>query len=337
MRFRHCTAYHLAGIQDLRLDPWTPLVRLPLAEIDARFAEWVSTFRLDGLELSVTVTADQRSFAELDTRMAIGNRLLDGLRLTEENPASASQSAEDIRTERTASLVPGLWLVIHVDGDHQVPDIVFTDIDERFDASFQGVSEPTTVSSLNSYGAHDIHRRLIGMVGLAAQHPIRSKRIGHAWWYIRDDERPHFLMRLTMSARGTVSTPLRRDAPDAFERLLIAGQRDPRLTSAMIAYGQSLESDLDPNLEFLAAFTALELFTKAETGAPNRPASAARTGLAKRFETVAIANQHDCDKFDSLYNIRNGMAHESRFNADAAHAARELFEKYLAGSRFQGK
>ena len=103
MRFRHCTAYHLAGIQDLPLDPWTSLVRMPLAEIDTSFAKWVSMLRLDGLELSVTVTGDQGSFAEVDTRMAIGNQMLDGLWMAKDSAASPTHNARYTMTHRPST------------------------------------------------------------------------------------------------------------------------------------------------------------------------------------------------------------------------------------------
>ena len=72
---------------------------MPLAEIEARFVEWTSAVRLDGLVLSMTITADERSFAEVDTRMAIGNQVLDGLWLGAESATNTSESNVTFRDD----------------------------------------------------------------------------------------------------------------------------------------------------------------------------------------------------------------------------------------------
>jgi len=103
---------------------------------------------------------------------------------------------------------------------------------------------------------------------------------------------------------------------------------------AFIAYGQSMQHDLDPSLEFLSAFSALELLVKCRTHKPQRQAPATRQaptnprGLRSRFKTVANGDQLDCDTFAGLYALRNGLAHEARFDVSSAHKVRYLFDKY---------
>lgn len=97
----------------------------------------------------------------------------------------------------------------------------------------------------------------------------------------------------------------------------------------MTSLGQSLQWGLAPSLQFLSAFTALELWIKVGTQAPEWRATGKRVGLAKRFEQLAHADPADCEFFDRLYELRNGMAHQAQLDVAGADQARELFSKYM--------
>ena len=284
--------------------------------------------RLDDLSLSATVSMDERRFSELDSGTALSNRLLDGL-FAEFDPGRASESVADIRRNRATALGAGAWLIIDVTGDH--PRAVPTEptLVPDLGLSFELVDEVTPMFELGGYSAKSIHRRIVGTICIAAEHNIRTRAVTQGWWFVGPDDLPHHLIKISGSGRGIVSVRLRDAAEETVSRLLSIADSDSRIASALAAFGQSLEWDLDPALEFLSAFTGLELLIKARTGAPIHSPSATRTGLARRFENLVGDDSADCLTFDHLYAERNGLAHEARFTARAADQARRLFERQL--------
>lgn len=328
--FRHRAVYHLAGLDSLPVDPWKVLNE-PFAAVDADLSNWLHNAGVTGVHTDVTVTANDHVLADLDTRTALANRMLDGF--FGDSPRPTHKAAIDaIRTARANELVPGVWLAIETVGDHGRVVDPGALIDEA-GASVELAEAGSVVSSLGGVRALEIHHRVIGAICLAARHEVRAKPVGTAWWYVRPDGKPHFLMVFSASARGTVSSSLRPEAVQDVPRLFAASNADPRIARALAAYGQSLEPGLDPTLEFLSAFTALELLTKAQRKAPRLPeVGGARHGLAKHFEALTGGDQHDSTRFDGLYAQRNGLAHEARFNVSAADHARELFSKYMLAS-----
>ncbi|HUP73834.1 MAG TPA: hypothetical protein VM282_12410 [Acidimicrobiales bacterium] len=273
----------------------------------------------------VFITLDEGILAELDARTAVANQLLDGIA---GNDVAQSETVADIQRIRKQKLVPGAWLVIEIAGDYPTQATALPELDVERRLSFELVNA-SLLPELGGRAAQAFHNWTIGMVCLAARHSLRSRRVGRGWWYIRPDGLPHYEISFSMNAQGVVSTGLRPEAITDLPQLLSSSEGDPRVGRAIAAYGLSLESDLDPNLEFLAAFTAVELLANVRTNRPAWMPSAKRKGLAKRFARVAVAEPSDCDMFDNLYAARNGLAHEARFTATAGEHARQLFAKYL--------
>jgi hypothetical protein len=188
------------------------------------------------------------------------------------------------------------------------------------------------MSFLNEFSsprAADLHHLVAGVVMLAAGRPTYISIAGQGCWHVRTDGAPHFRFVFRGSATGFASGPLRPEAVTRFAEVLNLAPSEPRIARALTSLGQSLQWGLAPPLQFLSAFTALELLTKAETNAPHWRAKDKRTGLARRFEQVADANPADCELFDRLYELRNEMAHQAQLTHTGADQARELFTKYL--------
>lgn len=328
MRFVVRTVMQLGGISGLPSDPWRVVLDTPLERLDADWSKWLAGFQLDELQLHATVSMDQHQFAEVDTRTALANRLLDGT-FGREDDEFVSESVADIRRKRYEAIGPGAWLIIDITGTDATTRDDFPEVEPEFGVSYDVVDAAPSISALDGSAAHAIHNRVIGAIGVAAHRPVHTRPVGRCWWYVRPDGRPHHVMRFRVSARATASAPLRPEAPDDIVPLLQTAESDSRFASALGAFGQSLAWDLDPSLEFLSAFTGLELLIKARTNAPEHPQSPDRRGLAKRFETLVGPVDPDCATFDRLYAERNGLAHEAQFTTRSADSARRLFDRQV--------
>lgn len=328
MRFRHRTLYHLLGIQAIDADPWTLFDSVPIGSIDDEYGRWLQKLGLDGLTVHAEITFDEQVFDELDLRTAIANRMLGGTLGIGE---TLNEQREEIRLERSGRFGNTAWLVLDVDGDDTRTSDPASALDDELGASIE-VKNSNSMSILNELSgarAAALHHYVAGAVMLAAGRPTYISSASKGCWHVRMDGAPHFRFALQASATTFASMPLRPQAATRLTEVLNLASSDPRLSRALVSLGQSLQWGLAPSLQFLSAFTALELCTKAGTKAPVWQSAEKRAGLAKRFEQLAHADPADCDLFDRLYELRNDMAHRAQLNGSGAEQARELLSKYM--------
>ena len=316
------------GIHEVIDDPWVLLPSVSLNAVDAPFKEWLESLGLEDLNVRAIVTADDDIHSEHDVRTTISNIALNALVGKVAADQSFADHLDQVRSHRQAASI-GVRLVIDVTGDYPQTDAELTELNSEIGASVEHRNSPSHLIELSSPRAHELHHLIAGAVRHAVRRELHISGAAQSAWFLRPDGYPHFVLRVSGSARGIASTALPAGAVDCFPHVLDVALGDTRMRKAFSAYGQSMQYDLDPSLEFLSAFTALELLIKSRANEPPREPTAKRTGLAKKFETIADGDSTDCDNFDSLYARRNGLAHEARFNVAAGDQARALFGKYL--------
>ena len=331
MRFRHRTVYHLLGIEGLDQDPLVLLDRVGLESLDPEFCQWLNSFSLECLEVAAFVTCNDKVFRELDLRTAIANRLLNRMTgnagTTDLEADIAAQGAE---RQRRFGSTP--WLVVEVTGDDPRVSIGDTESVELVDDLGVSVELGAGLSVSNELSrsrATDIHFLVAGALSVAAGDAVHSSPAGTGCWHERPDGEPHFRFTVRGSAKAFASRPLTAGFEDRFSRALATAQRDMRSSRALVAAGVSLQWELPESLQFLSAFTAREMLTKSRADVPEPRRGGERTGLRKHFQSLAGANETDCEAFDRLYALRNGLAHEARFDVSVADQARQLFNKYF--------
>lgn len=331
MKFCHRTVYHLLGITGLDEDPLTLLDRVGLGSLDAEYCHWLNKLSLDDLDLAAFVTSNNEVFRELDLRTAIANRLLNGMIGTPNAPEIQAEITAQ-RADRQHRFGSTPWLVVEITGDDQRVSTVDTESIDDLGASVERVAGVSGLNELSRSRATDIHFLIAGALSVAAGRAVHTSPAGMGCWHVRPDGTPHFRFTSRGSAKGFASHPLTSGFGDRFSDALAVAQRDTRSSRALVAAGVSLQWELSESLQFLSAFTALEMLTKSRTNAPELSRTGnrtGRTGLPKHFQSIAGANATDCDLFDRLYALRNGMAHEARFDVSVADQARELFNTYF--------
>jgi hypothetical protein len=326
MKFRHRTVYHLLGLQAIDADPWTLIDSVPIGSINDEYGRWLQKLGLDGLTVHAEITCREQIFDELDRRTAIANSMLNG---TLEIGQTVDEQLEEIRLERSGRFGNTAWLVLDVDGEDTRSSNPTIALDDELGASTEVTNSISSLNELSSSRAAALHHYVAGAVMLAAGRATYIAAASKGCWHVRTDGAPHFRFALQASATSFASMPLRPQAATRLTEVLNLASSDPSVSRALVSLGQSLQWGLDPSLQFLSAFTALELYTKAGTKAPAWQATGKRTGLAKRFEKLAHADPADCDLFDRLYELRNDMAHRAQLNGSGAEQARELLSKYM--------
>jgi hypothetical protein len=242
---------------------------------------------------------------------------------------AVDKQVEEIRSERSGRFGNTAWLVLDVDGDDTRSSDPASALDDELGASIEVTNSISSLNELSSSRAEALHHYVAGAVMLAAGRPTYIAAASKGCWHIRTDGAPHFRFALRASATTFASVPLQPQAATRLTGVLNLASSDPRLSQALVSLGQSLQWGLAPSLQFLSAFSALELCTKAGTKAPAWQATGKRTGLAKRFEQLAQSDPADCDLFDRLYELRNDLAHRAQLNGSGAEQARELLSKYM--------
>jgi hypothetical protein len=328
VRFRHRTVYHLLGIAGLDEDPLNLLERVGLELLDSDYCQWLNKFSLDGLELASVVTCNDEVFRELDLRTAIANRLLNGMTGTAgTTDLQADIAAQHADRQRRFGITP--WLVVEVTGDDPRASIEEAEFVDDLGASVELGTGLSVLNELSRGRATDLHFLVAGALSVAAGRPIHTSPASAGCWHVRPDGEPHFRFAAHGSAKAFASRSLTSGFGDRFSHAFATAQRDMRSSRALTAAGISLQWELPESLQFLSAFTALEMLTKSTANVPEPRRGGKRTGLAKHFQSLAGANENDCQVFDRLYALRNGMAHEARFGVSVADQARELFNKYF--------
>jgi hypothetical protein len=145
---------------------------------------------------------------------------------------------------------------------------------------------------------------------------------------------PQFRIWLSASGDLTVATGLdpqaAANASDAI-RAVLSGTNVDYLS----LLGRSLAVGLDPVVDFVVAFTALEQFLKAR--APGK------LGLRRRLEGLVASSAgfgpEDLQEFDRLYAVRNDLAHEGRLVPDrtSADRVRSLLQRLLVSDPKPGR
>ena len=328
VRFRHRTVYHLLGIAGLDQDTLVLLDQVGLEFLDSDHCQWLNTLSLEDLKLSASVTCNDDVFCELDLRTAIANRLL--------NERTGNADTTDLQAEITAQRADRQrrfgstpWLVLEVTGYDPRVSIAGTESFDDLGVSVELVAGLSVLKELSSSRATDMHFLVAGALSVAAGKPVHTSPAGTGCWHVRPDGAPHFRFAIHGSAKAFASHPLTSGFEDRFSHALATAQSDIRSSRALVAAGVSLQWDLPDSLQFLSAFTALEMLTKTRANVPEPRRGGNRAGLARHFQSLAGANENDCEVFDRLYALRNDLAHEARFDVSVASQARELYNKYF--------
>ncbi len=329
MRFLHRTVYQLTDVQ-LQGDPWVLLKDASLESIDADYDNRLRDLGFEDVVLQAVVTADDDVFREIDARTLLADRRVNEL-LGKQTPRSRVETQlEELRSVRRRTSAQ-TWLVIDVGGEDSHEDAELPEIDSELDASFQIREQHSFLLELSSPRATELHHFVAGAFRLAAGHDTHIRQASQGCWHVRPDGKPHFRFGpIVYRGHAHAIKSMQGGAGDRFAQLIALAHDDAGIARAFTAFGQSLESDLGPTLEFLAAFTALELLTKSRTRAREPAIDVERKGLRKRFEQVANQDPGDCRSFDRLYDLRNGLAHEARFDVWGADESRRLFGKYVS-------
>ena len=327
MRFVHRTVYWVQGISSLAADPTLVVEGVALGALDVDQRDWLHRLGLEALRVSVSLRGDESCFAEIDLRDAIANQSLNALFGNAELNGLPADELASVRAART-KVASGPWLVIDIDGEHRDAHLTLGDVDPRWGVSIERVHKPTVLRELSSDATLGLHHLCKAVLRVGTGLALQFSSAGQSSWYCRPDGHQHMLFGLQVNAKGFASRPLNDDARTQCAGLVAAAGASPRLAQSLRAYGQSLDVDLDAHLAFLSAFSALELLTKHRAGRAPYQRPETRRGLRADFDTIAEGND-DVERFERLYDLRNDFAHEARFTADAAHIARELYEKYL--------
>ena len=286
------------------------------------------TGRLPGL-LSAVVTRDVDGGAlSSDRRIALANLLLRGglPRIQQpDQPVGEIQAIRDLRRQRHPD---GLFLITEVSRSIRSP-VSQPALGVVHGTDFDLIVEGPMVSGFRDFQwqAHEVEMVLLGALRLTADDDLRHEEVQSATYLLSRTKRPEYRMWIDAGsleirrALNITNQSAQRMRRDAARILRSAATRPLRLVGAVSSVSE------DATVEFLVSFTALEQYVKEQTAAG---------GLVRRFMILAsqrypVEAARHVAEFESLYRVRNELAHEGQIVGDRslAQRVRTLLAQYL--------
>lgn len=317
MKFVHRSAFRVEGIRVPSEETLEISQALDLQNLDPRLFNWLTKLGLTELAAKFRLTTEKSDFTELDLRMAIANFTLNA---TGDFSVSIEEGADVIRADRDAH-IHACWMFIEITGEYEAIAIDRSAMQQHEGFSYEHANNPSVLNELNRPVAKELHQMLLGALQLSVGHDLEWTDAGQTAWF-QHAGKPLFRLVLSSSAKALAIKAPPPNMTNTFNELVGVATRNLGLQRALIAFGQSRRPDLDPTLEFLSAFAALEQLVKARTP------SMTSTNLSDRFDHMS-GDQEDGALFRRLNGLRNDLAHEARFDVSTGREARQLFAKYF--------
>ena len=317
--------------------------------------------RVKNPALVASVTSNpEHYFIHIDRAAAIGVGLLTGL-FAPQNATPEERLAaaiENVRAQRTSQTNQGAFLVLEGHTDIETPDFRARRDLEEFAVCFDAIDKAQVMATFDS-----TIEAILTAVSLSVSVNVdhRIEKIGSVT-YLLDPDTNNPIYTFTITG-GTpyvsVASPLTEDAVAEAGNRVIRVIADRTLARPARLLSASINQATDALQAFIAAWSALEIFTNAsfkavyearwysimENGAP-----AAATPIFERFRCVmsdkyriadkflviasildADAASSDSDEFRRLKKIRDDLLHALEAPSNfPTEAAQKLLLKYMA-------